>query len=197
MTAVSPSSKQSKNAGSEPNRTEPDFLIIGRIIKPHGIKGEVSVNVMTEFPERFDAMQQVFLGDEHSAKEMNIASIRWSNNKVLIRFEGFADRTAVEKLRRLYLKVPIEDAITLEDDSYYHFQLENLKVITDTGRHLGYLVQVLETGANDVYVVKTETGEILLPATHEVILSIDLDSETMTVHLLPGLLNDTPTNSPS
>jgi len=197
VTAVSPSSKQSKNAGSEPNRTEPDFLIIGRIIKPHGIKGEVSVNVMTEFPERFDAMQQVFLGDEHSAKEMNIASIRWSNNKVLIRFEGFADRTAVEKLRRLYLKVPIEDAITLEDDSYYHFQLENLKVITDTGRHLGYLVQVLETGANDVYVVKTETGEILLPATHEVILSIDLDSETMTVHLLPGLLNDTPTNSPS
>ncbi len=189
MTASS-NSKRRKNAGSEPIRTEPDFLIIGRIVKPHGIKGEVSVNVMTEFPERFDTMQQVFLGDEHSARETNIASMRWSNGKALVRFEGYIDRTAVEALRGLYLKVPIEDAVTLEDGAYYHFQLENLKVITDVGEHLGYLAQVLETGANDVYVVKTDSGEILLPATREVILSVDLDSETMTVHLLPGLLDE-------
>jgi len=135
-------------------------------------------------------MQSVFLGDEHSAKEMGVASMRWSNDKALIRFEGHTDRNHVEDLRGIYLKVPIEDAITLEEGSYYHFQLENLKVMTDTGEHLGYLSQVLETGANDVYVVKTDGGEILLPATHEVILSVDLESETMTVHLLPGLLNE-------
>lgn len=190
MTATPNPSKQSKNAGSASNRTEPDFLIIGRIIKPHGVKGEVSVNVLTEFPERFDTMQSVFLGDDHSAKETGIVSMRWSHDKVLMRFEGHTNRNDVEDLRGVYLKVPIEDAITLEDGSYYHFQLENLKVLTDTGESLGYLSQVLETGANDVYVVKTEKGEILLPATHEVILSVDLESETMTVHLLPGLVND-------
>ena len=190
MITVPNPSAQEKNAGSEPNRTEPDFLIIGRIVKPHGIKGEVSVNVMTEFPERFDEMQHVFLGDEHSAEKIGIESMRWSNNKALIRFDGYADRTAVEALRGLYLKIPIEDAITLDDDAYYHFQLENLKVVTDTGEHLGILSQVLETGANDVYVVKTDTREILLPATHEVIRAIDLESGTMTVHIIPGLFDE-------
>lgn len=178
---------ENTSTGSEKHAAEPDFLVIGRIVKPHGIHGEVSVKVITEFPERFDAMESVYLGDARSARLVTVESVRWHKEHVLIRFEAYADRNAAEKLRGLYLKIPREDAATLDADVFYHYQLEGLAVVTDTGEPLGKLSYVLETGANDVYVVATADGELLLPATREVIREVNLADGIITVHLIPGL----------
>ncbi len=174
-------------SGSEKHTNEPDFLVIGQIVKPHGIRGEVSVKILTEFPERFDEMDAVYLGDAHSARLVGVESVRWHKEHVLIRFDSFADRTAAEKLRGQYLKVPRDSAVKLDDGVFYHYQLEGLAVVTDTGEPLGKLSYVLETGANDVYVIATPDGELLLPATHEVIRDINLAEKIVTVHLIPGL----------
>lgn len=167
--------------------TEPDFLVIGQIVKPHGIQGEVSVKVLTDFPERFDEMTDVYLGDDVSAELVAVASTRWHRERVLIQFAGYSDRTSAEVLRGKYLKIPREHAAELEPGTFYHYQLEGLTVITDIGETLGKLAYVLETGANDVYVINTPGGECLIPATKEVVQEVNLTSGTITVHLLPGL----------
>jgi len=174
--------------GSDAARSEPDFLVIGRIVKPHGIRGEVSVKVLTDFVERFDVLESIYLGDDTALSEYAVEATRWHKERVLITFADVADREAAEKLRGLYLKIPIEEAMPLEPDTYYHYQLINLQVVTDQGEDLGRIVEIIETGANDVYVVQGEKGEILLPATKEVILSIDLQAGQVTAHLLEGLM---------
>ncbi len=174
-------------SGSAVKRAEPDFLVIGKIIKPHGIKGEVSVKVLTDFSERFDNLEYTFLGDDDSQTEYAVEAARWHKERVLMTFAGISDRNAAETLRGLYLKIPIAEAMPLEPGVYYHYQLINLNVVTDTGEHLGRITEIIETGANDVYVVQGEKGEILLPVIEEVILSIDLEAEQVTAHLLEGL----------
>ncbi len=179
--------KVQPKSGSARLTPEPDFLVIGKIIKPHGIKGEVSVKVLTDFSERFDTLEHIALGDDNSQTEYTVKTTRWHKERVLMTFAGISDRNAAETLRGLYLKIPVEEAMPLEPGVYYHYQLINLNVVTDTGEYLGRIAEIIETGANDVYVVQGETGEILLPVIEEVILSIDLKAEQVTVHLLEGL----------
>lgn len=173
--------------GSDHKRSEPHFLAIGQVTKAHGIQGEVSVAVLTDFPERFDEMETAYLGEEASVTPYTVETIRWHKDRVLLRFAGISDRTGAEKLRGLYLQIPIEEAMPLEPDAYYQHQLIGLTVMSDKDEVIGELVEILETGANDVYVVKGERGETLIPATKEVVLSVDLDSQQMIVHLLTGL----------
>ena len=175
-------------SGSDKNQSEPDFLVIGRIVKPHGIKGEVSVKVLTDFTERFDTMESVYLSNDLAVTLYNVESTRWHKERVLIFFSGISNRTEAETLRGLYLKIPIEQAMPLDSDTHYHYQLQGLQVITDTDEYLGVLTEILETGANDVYVIQGPQGEVLLPATKEVILAINLATKKMQVHLLPGLI---------
>ena len=174
--------------GSGIQRSEPRFLAIGQITKPHGVRGEVSVVVLTDFPERFTSMETVLVGDEDEADELQVASVRWNNDRVLMRFEEISDRTMAETLRGLYLLIPIEAAKPLSDGLHYSFQLIGLTVISDEGEQLGVLTDILETGVHDVYVVKGDQGEILLPNTDEVIRSVDLAAQEMHVHLIPGLI---------
>lgn len=164
------------------------FIVIGQIIKPHGIRGEVSVKVLTDFTERFDTMTSVYLGDNDSAELHEVKDVRWHKNHVLILFKDIEDRNMAETLRGIHLAVPIEEAMLLDPDTLYHHQLQGLTVITDTGETLGHISEILETGANDVYVVKNDSGEILIPATKEVINQVNLETGEMVVHLLPGLI---------
>jgi len=173
--------------GSDINQSEPRFLVIGQISKAHGIHGEVSISVLTDFVERFEAMETVLVGDEDSVTLYHVESIRWHTERVLIRFAETPDRDTAESLRGLYLQIPIEEATPLEPDAYYPHQLVGLSVITDEGEILGTLAEILETGANDVYLVRGEKGEILLPATREVVVSVDLTAQQMVVHLIAGL----------
>lgn len=175
-------------SGSDRQRSGPDFLVIGRIIKPHGIRGEVAVKALTDFPERFESITTVYVGDETSARRYTITATRPHKQGILCVFEAVSDRDAAEALRGLYLKIPIEEAMPLPADTYYHHQLIGLQVVTDTGLPLGRLADILETGANDVYVVHGSGSEVLLPATAEVIRSVDLAAGQMVVHLLDGLV---------
>ncbi|RME50363.1 MAG: 16S rRNA processing protein RimM [Caldilineae bacterium] len=176
------------SSGSDRKKAEPDFLVIGQIVKPHGVRGEVLVKVLTDFPERFETMQTVLVGKVGAGRRYTVESRRWHKGMVLLHLKGIADRNAAEILRGLYLQIPIAEAMPLEPGVYYHHQLLGLAVLTDDGTLLGELVDILETGANDVYIVQGPQGEILLPATEEVIRTIDLNAGQMIVHLLDGLL---------
>jgi len=179
--------KQNKGTTGSFSTGEPVFLAVGRLQRPHGLRGELLMTVLTDFPERLTPEQQLYLGEEH--QPILIRSVRGHTKGLLIAFEGYAARQDVENLRNQMVYVRADDRPMLPEGEYYHHQLLGLRVVTDDQRELGVLAQILETGANDVYLVRAEDGgEVLLPATDEVILAIDLENKELRVHLLPGLL---------
>ena len=165
------------------------YLAIGRIVRAHGIRGEVSVTVLTDFPERFDSTEWVFLGNEAEADPYRLQKYRWHKKNVLLTLEGVSDRTHAEQLAGQLVQIPLEDAVPLPDGSYYLYQLVGLTVFTTAGERLGHLTDVLETGANDVLVVQNEAQqEILLPCIPDVLKSVDLSQNLITVELIDGLI---------
>jgi 16S rRNA processing protein RimM len=177
---------------SSPKR--PPFLLLGRVMRPHGIRGEISIEVLTAYPERIVPDMQVYLGndpkDASSAVTYRVESARKHQRHLLLQLEGIADRNAAESMRSQYVMVPLEDAVPLDEGEFYLFQVIGIAVYTDEDEHLGEVVDVIETGANDVYVVRGPRGEVLLPAIDDCVLDIDIDAGKMTVHLLDGLLSD-------
>ena len=167
--------------------TEPRFIAIGRILRPHGVRGEVVVEVWTDFPQRFDTIETVYLGNEMEAEAWQVTNTRWHKDQILLKLEGCEDRTAAERLRGLLVQIPIEEAMPLPEGEYYPHQLVGLDVVTVEGEDLGRLSDVLFTNANEVYVVIGPRGQILLPAIAEVILKVDLKAGQMVVRLMEGL----------
>lgn len=169
-------------------RPELRYLAIGRIVRAHGIHGELSMVVLTEFPERFETTKQVYLGNEFEATAYELKSYRWHKQNILLTLTGITDRTQAEALIGQFVQVPVEEAVPLPEGSYYLYQLIGLQVITTENENLGVVKHILETGANDVYVVENEAQEILLPAIPEVIKSVNLKEGRIVVHLLEGLI---------
>lgn len=167
-----------------------EYFQIGSITTTHGLKGEVKVYPTTDDPQRFKKLKQVLLEDKNGFKELNVKSVKFFKNMVIVGFNEFTDINQVESLRGKKLFVSRENAIKLKKDEYYIPDLIGIKVIDDNDTQLGILKDVLTTGANDVYVVETDAGkEILLPAIKECILSVDTENELMKVHLMDGLLD--------
>lgn len=164
------------------------YLAIGRIVGPHGVRGEVKVKVLTDFPERFDVGSRLLLEGEPVQRE--VLSTRPHKGMLLVKFSGLPDRNAVEALRGKYLFINRDEAMPLGENEFYEDELVGLRVETMTGEYLGNLVEVMWTGANDVYVVRRSKGEWLLPAIADVIQVVDVDAGVMRVTLLPGLLDD-------
>lgn len=175
--------------GSVAKTTEPSFLTIGLVSKPHGVRGEVRVILHTDVPERFTWLKEVYVG-QNPSRLVAVESARLHQNMVLLKLAGYDDREAAETLRGAWLQVPETEAIPLDEGEYFLYQLEGLDVVTDTDEWLGKLVGVIETGANNVFRVEGPRGEVLLPDTREVILDIDFVNGRILVHLLPGLLPD-------
>ncbi|MDH7489820.1 MAG: ribosome maturation factor RimM [Anaerolineae bacterium] len=165
---------------------EPRFLIVGQVRAPHGVRGEVRVQILTDFPERFRRGAEICIGPEH--RRYTIQTARFHEGDVLIKLVGLDDRNAVEGFRGAEVTVPVEEAMPLPEGTFYVHQIVGLRVWTDAGEPLGTVSEVLSLPANDVYVVNTPQGEIWLPAISDVILDIDLAQGRMTVHLLPGLV---------
>lgn len=163
------------------------YIAIGRILKPHGVHGEVRIRPLTDLPERFNWLETAYIG-ETSPLEVTVASVRFHQDIVLLRFEGYNNRNDVDPFRGHIIQVREEDAIPLEEGEYFLFQLEGLQVVTDEGIKLGQIVRIIETGANNVFVVQSGDAEILIPDTEEVVLEIDFDKGRVLVHLLPGLI---------
>jgi 16S rRNA processing protein RimM len=177
---------------SSPASGGPAYLLIGEILRPHGVAGEVRMRVLTRYPERLPELETVYLGSKpDSGKNIQFAlqSVRMHQGYALLKLRGVDDRTQADRLRELFVMVSIEDAVPLEEDEYYLYQLIGLAVQTIEGEMLGTLTEVLETGANDVYIVDSpQYGEVLIPATDETIIQTDLESRIITVKLPEGLL---------
>ena len=164
------------------------YLAIGQVVRAHGLRGEVSVVVLTEFPERFDTTKQVYLGDQSEAVPYDLESQRWHKSHILLKLAGVNDRTEAEKLKGLLVQVPVEEAVPLSAGAYYQHQVLGLEAVTTTGQSLGVVVNIIETGANDVYVVKGQGREILLPAIADVVKAIDLERRQIVIELMDGLI---------
>jgi len=167
------------------------YMAVGMITSLHGLRGEVKVELHTDFPERFVAGGIVYLGEE--LEEVTINSARPHQGQMLMQFRGFEDREAAESLRGLWIFIPDDEAVELEEDTYFVHDMIGLSVQTSDGQLLGTLSEVLFTGANDVYIVETAgepRREILLPAIPEVVKKVDLEEGLLIVELLPGLLDE-------
>lgn len=171
----------------ESDSTKPSFLAIGQVLKPHSVRGEVRVRPITDMPERFTWLETVYV-DEKNPTQVAVESIRFHQKLVLVKLAGYDSREAAQVLRGKILLVPDDEAIPLEEGEYFLYQLEGVEVHSDEGAFLGKIERVIETGANNVFVVRGDDGEILLPDTDEVVLEIDFDANQMLVHLLPGLI---------
>lgn len=190
QTKKGPDQGDREQGSVENNSAEPRFLVIGRVVRPHGVRGEMRVEVMSEQPERFSWLEHVYLApdpDEEEPEMVAVEKVRFHKGYALLTLAGYNSREAAIGLRGLLVMVPLSEAIPLEEDEYYFYQLEGLKVYSDEGELLGIIQEVLETGANEVFVLQGERGELLLPNTEEVVQEIDLEQRRMTVHLLPGL----------
>ena len=166
-----------------------DRLRVGVITSPHGIHGEVNIFPTTDDPQRFKMLKKVIVDTGKDKIEMEIGGIKFFKNMVIATLSGIADRTQAEKFRSADILIEREDALPLGEDEYYVCDIIGFKVTTDEGNELGILDDVLTSNANDVYVVKKPDGkEILIPYTKECVLSVDLDSKNIVVHLLKGMI---------
>jgi 16S rRNA processing protein RimM len=174
-----------KNSTTEttgsPQPGEPLFLAVGFLRRPHGVKGEILMDVVTEHPERLGSNKQVYVGDEHEA--FRIEKIREIDQAVLISFAGVTDPEQASLLRNKPVYAMVDALPELPEGTYYHTQLIGLGVVDGKGQPLGILTEILETGANDVYVVVSEDGaETLLPVIEGVVVGVDLEKREMRVN---------------
>jgi 16S rRNA processing protein RimM len=182
IASVSPSG----DAGS-PTTGEPVFLAVGKLRRPHGVHGEISMEVLTDFPERLHPGMTLYVGSKY--QPLRLHSLRWHNFALLVAFDCIETPEQVGEWRNHLAYVTTADRPPLPEGEYYHHQLIGLKVVSEQGETLGRVTEILATGATDVYVVRPEMGrEILIPAVDEFILAVDLERSELRVHLMPGLL---------
>ena len=163
-----------------PREGEPVFVAIGLLRRPHGVKGEMVMGILTDFPERIFTGKTVYVGDEH--EPLQIASLRGHDQALIIRFAGIQTPEDAGRLRNKNVFTKAAELPQLPDGEFYHHQLIGLAVVDEQENQLGVLSDILETGANDVYLVKTSAGkELLLPAIDDVILEVNLDRREIRV----------------
>ncbi|MBQ7360730.1 MAG: ribosome maturation factor RimM [Lachnospiraceae bacterium] len=167
-----------------------DIFQVGAITSTHGVRGEVKVFPTTDDVRRFKKLKEVLLDTGKEMLTLEIESVKFFKQFVILKFKGIDSLNDVEKYRSKNLYVTRENAVKLRKDEYFIADLIGLSVLTDEEEPFGELVDVIQTGANDVYVVKMADGkEVLLPAIKECILSVDMDERKMMVHVMDGLLD--------
>ena len=166
-----------------------DFLKVGVITTTHGVRGEVKVYPTTDTPERFLDLEYVLLDTGRERRQLEIERVKFFKNLAILKFKGIDNINDIEKYKGKELRIPREEGQELDEDEYYIADLIGMDVVLEDGSAFGTLKDVLETGANDVYIIKTTEGkEVLLPAIGDCILDVDLDANQMTVHLMKGLV---------
>lgn len=170
---------------SPARRNRPSHLVIGRILAPHGVKGEVETEILTDFPDRFALLKTVYLGEE--LQPVIVEGHRFKKNRVILKLAGCEDRSEARILRGKLVHVPYGEAMPLEEDEYYVYQILGLEVWTTEGEFLGVVDDILFTGSNDVYVVKNGEQEVLIPAISDVVVEVDMDGGRIKVQLMEGL----------
>ena len=164
-------------------------LEVGQIVNTFGIKGFVKVNPFVDDMHRFDKLKKVYIKKQESLQKFEIEQVKYQKNVVLVKFKGIESIEEAEKLKNCYMEIDREDAIPLEEDTYFIADLLGSAVYTEEGKELGKLEDIFNTGSNDIYVVKDELGKsVLLPAIAEVIKEVNVQDKKIIVHLLEGLI---------
>lgn len=167
-----------------------EYFRVGVIANTHGIRGEVKVYPTTDDVERFGELKQVILDTGKEKVALEIQNVKYFKNMAILKFKGIDNINDIEKYKGKDLLVNREDAVELEEDEFYLADVLDSKVVTDDGEEFGVLRDILETGANDVFVVESKEGkEVLFPVTKECVLDINTEEKIVTVHILPGLLD--------
>jgi 16S rRNA processing protein RimM len=168
-----------------------ELIKVGKIVGTHGYKGTVKVEPLTDFPERFKKMKKAKISQGNAITELPLETCTINRGQLLIKFKGIESLEEAAKYRNAYLNVSTDELYPLPEGSYYQFQLIGMKVNDLEKGYLGQLTDIIETGANDVYVIKSDTyGEVLIPAIKDVIYNVDVAQKLMQVKLLPGLLGE-------
>ncbi len=166
-------------------------------MRPHGIRGEIRLRLLTDYPERIAGLKTVYLAESPEAETVTpyqVQGMRMNKDFGLLRLGEITDRNQADRLRGLFVLVDLEHAVPLEEGEFYLYQLIGIRVETAEGETLGTLTEVLETGANDVYIVASPRyGEILIPVIPETIVRTDIAAGVLVVSLPEGLL---PTGKP-
>lgn len=167
-----------------------EFLRVGTIASTHGIRGEVKVFPTTDDVKRFKKLKNCFLDTGKERIPLEVESVKFFKQFAILKFKDYDNINDVEKYKGKDLLVDRANAVKLQKDEYFIADLIGLKVVTDEGNDFGTLKDVLQTGANDVYVIDgTDGKEYLFPVIRECVLDISLEKGIVTVHIMPGLLD--------
>lgn len=165
------------------------YIVVGRILSSWGVRGQIKVEPLTDDIKRFDKLKKVFIGTDDLPARYDVESVLYLKNAfVVLKLKNIDSPEQAEKFRGVYLKISREDAVKLPEGRYFICDIVGLHVFTESGEFLGKIVDVLPTGANDVYVVNGKAGnQILIPAIKEVVKQIDLENNKMIVRLMEGM----------
>jgi len=167
-----------------------NLLRVGVISSTHGVRGEVKVYPTTDDVNRFKSLKNVILDTGREHMDLEIQGVKFFKNMVILKFKGYDSIDDIEKYKGKDLLITRDQAVELGPDENFIFDLIGLRVVTEDGEDFGTLTDVIKTGANDVYEVKTAEGkEVLLPAIKECVLNVDLTEGIVTVHIMDGLLD--------
>jgi len=161
-----------------------DPLTVGRVLAPWGLKGEVKVEVLTDFPQRFTPGQRVYI----QGRALDVERSRPHKGKLVVKFTAVDSVEAAQELRGRFLEIPRSEAWPLPPGAYYHFELIGLEVWTTQGEPVGKIADILATGSNDVYVVKCPAGEVLIPAIEDVVKAVEPGQGRVIIEAIEGLL---------
>ena len=163
---------------------EPEYVTIGQILAPWGIKGKIKVEVTTDFPQRFTPSSKVYINQQPTT----IESTEWHKGKLVIKLNAIDSIEEAQRVRGQAIEIHRSQLQPLPEGEYYLFQVIELEVWTTQGELLGVITEILTAESNDTYVVSGDRGEILIPAIEDVIKSIDLDKGHMVIEPIEGLL---------
>ena len=170
----------------------PEYLVIGEVLRPHGVQGELRIRILTNYPERIAKLKTVYLGmdiESPTLKPYEVVGMRMHQNYGLLTLHDITTRDKADRLRGQFIMVDMEHAVPLEEGEFYLYELLGLEVRTEDRELLGTISEVIETGANDVYVVESPRfGEVLIPVTEETVLETNIAAGIVTVRLPEGLL---------
>lgn len=169
-----------------------EYFAVGYVLKPQGIKGEVKVEPLTDDISRFDKLDVVLLRRDTKYIRIKIEDTRYMGNYVILKLEGYDDRSSAEGLRDEYFWIPRTLAKELPEHAYFISDIIGCNVRTDIGKTLGPVKEIIRTGSNDVYVVDSKDGEILIPALKKVVREVDIEKKLIIIDTteIEGLLPD-------
>ena len=166
------------------------LITIGRVLKTHGVRGEVRIEPLTDHPERFRKLKRVFLvSSGGKKKECQVLAMRDLGGSLLLLLSGHESPEKARELNGWLVQIPEEEAVPLPEGQYYWFELIGMEVESESGEKLGRITDIFPTGSNDIYVMKSGRREVYLPAIKDVIKQVDRKARRMVIHVMEGLLD--------